>query len=401
MTSRVVLALGVGQLVNWGVLYYAFGVLLVPVERDLGVPRVAVAGAFSLALLMSAVAAPLVGRWSDRGLGPLLIRGGGFLAAGLLATWALVPGLASLYLIWTGLGLCMAATLYEPAFAVIGRALHDVHDRLRALAAVTVLGGLASTAFLPLTAVLTEAWGWRVAVAVLAGVVCLSTALTSLAVVSPVAPARCAARHRGVSEPVNHSLHEDSSQALQDSRGGNTSGLGAVIAVFSMTSLASAAFTTTLVPAFVDRDFQPTTAAMLGGALGVMQLPGRVLVMNGALATSPVSLLMASLLLQAAGLTVLAVARSAPWATAGVGLFAAGAGLTTIVRPHFVQSVFGMSQAGRLNGTVARAQQLARAAAPVLTVGLATLVGYGTVFAMLAALFAVLALTSRTVLSDL
>jgi MFS family permease len=399
MTSRVVLALGVGQLVNWGVLYYAFGVLLVPVERDLGVPRVAVAGAFSLALLMSAVAAPLVGRWSDRGLGPWLIRGGGFLAAGLLATWALVPGLASLYLIWTGLGLCMAATLYEPAFAVIGRALHDVHDRLRALAAVTVLGGLASTAFLPLTAVLTEAWGWRVAVAVLAGVVCLSTALTSLAVVSPVAPARCATG--GLSEPVNHSLHGDSLQPLGDSRGGGTPGLGAVIAVFSMTSLASAAFTTTLVPAFVDRDFQPTTAAMLGGALGVMQLPGRVLVMNGALATSPVSLLIASLLLQAAGLTVLAVARSAPWATAGVGLFAAGAGLTTIVRPHFVQSVFGMSQAGRLNGTVARAQQLARAAAPVLTVGLATLVGYGTVFAMLAALFAVLALTSRTVLSDL
>ena len=38
MTSRAIVALGIGQCVNWGVLYYAFGVLLVPLERDLGIP---------------------------------------------------------------------------------------------------------------------------------------------------------------------------------------------------------------------------------------------------------------------------------------------------------------------------------------------------------------------------
>ena len=51
MTTRAILAIGVGQLVNWGVLYYAFGVLMLPLERDLGVARWVVAGAFSLALL--------------------------------------------------------------------------------------------------------------------------------------------------------------------------------------------------------------------------------------------------------------------------------------------------------------------------------------------------------------
>ena len=30
MTTRAVWAIGLGQCVNWGVLYYAFGVLLVP-----------------------------------------------------------------------------------------------------------------------------------------------------------------------------------------------------------------------------------------------------------------------------------------------------------------------------------------------------------------------------------
>ncbi len=384
MTSRAILALGMGQLVNWGVLYYAFGVLMVPVERELRVGRSVVAGAFSLALLMSAAAAPLVGRLSDRGHGPFLIRMGGFLAAALLATWSLTSNVATLYLAWAGLGLCMAATLYEPAFAVVGRSFDNMNDRLRALATVTVLGGLASTAFLPLTAFLNDAWGWRVAVAALAGIVCLSTAFTSIVALRSVSA-------------YPHSRPEAVPPAPDEARGG----FGSVLAVFSMTSLASAAFTTTLVPAFVDRDFSPTTAAMLGGVLGLMQLPGRVLLMNGRLATSPGSLLIASLLLQAAGLAILAAARSVLPAAGGVGLFATGAGLTTLIRPYLVQRVFGIARAGHLNGVVARSQQLARAAAPVLTVGLASVIGYGTVFGLLAALFALLAVTSRVVLSDL
>ena len=60
MTPRAVWAIGFGQLVNWGVLYYAFGVLLVPIEHDLAAPRWLVAGAFSLGLLVSAIAAPPV-----------------------------------------------------------------------------------------------------------------------------------------------------------------------------------------------------------------------------------------------------------------------------------------------------------------------------------------------------
>ena len=293
MTSRAILALGVGQLVNWGVLYYAFGVLMVPVERDLGVERWVVAGAFSLALLMSAAAAPLVGRLSDRGRGPLLIRAGGFLAAALLAAWSLTSNVATLYLAWAGLGLCMAATLYEPAFAVVGQSFDNMNDRLRALATVTVLGGLASTAFLPLTAFLNDAWGWRVAVGALAGIVCLSTAFTSFAALRTVSASP-------------HSSPDAVPPAPDEVR----TGFGSVLAVFSMTSLASAAFTTTLVPAFVNREFSSTTAALLGGVLGLMQLPGRVLLMNGRLATSPVTLLIASLLLQAAGLAILAAARS-------------------------------------------------------------------------------------------
>src|SRR5687767_11473706 len=179
MTPRAVWAIGCGQLVNWGVLYYAFGVLMVPVEQSLAAPRWRVAGAFSTGLLVSAIAAPAIGRLADRGQGPVVMQAGGLIAAGLLIAWALVPTLWMTYVAWTGLGLCMAAILYEPVFAIVGRAFNDAADRLRAIATVTIMGGLASTVFLPGTTLLVERLGWQAATVALAMVIASTTLAVS------------------------------------------------------------------------------------------------------------------------------------------------------------------------------------------------------------------------------
>jgi MFS family permease len=148
MTRRAVVALGMAQCINWGVLYYAFTVLVVPVSKDLGASPAIVTGAFSLALLVSALLSPVVGSAIDRGHGPSMMRAGGWAAAVLLLLWAGLPGVASLYAVWIGLGACMATTLYEPAFAIVARAQADPAQRLRALAMVTVFGGVARWGFL-------------------------------------------------------------------------------------------------------------------------------------------------------------------------------------------------------------------------------------------------------------
>ena len=100
-------------------------------------------------------------------------------------------------------------------------------------------------------------------------------------------------------------------------------------------------------------------------------------------------------MLQGGGLFALVSARSVISIAFGVAVFAVGAGLATLVRPHLVQTLFGIERAGYLNGILARWQQLARAAGPVLAVALASRVGYGALFGLLATMFAVLALTSR------
>ena len=47
-------------------LFYTFAVLMPLIEAELGWSRVAMTGAFSLALLLAGLAAPLCWRWRDR-----------------------------------------------------------------------------------------------------------------------------------------------------------------------------------------------------------------------------------------------------------------------------------------------------------------------------------------------
>ena len=386
MATRAVVALGIAQCINWGVLYYAFAVLIAPLQQALGVAPWVVTGAFSLALLVSALAAPAVGAWADRDRGPLLMQTGGVGAALLLAIWTVIPTVTSLYLVWGALGLCMAAILYEPAFVIVGRAHRDPVARLRAIAAVTLFGGLASTVFLPLTALGVARAGWRNTVLILAVLLLLSALTTPFFVrrhlpASSVGDAGAATGAGGEERP----------------RG---SRFRFVAATFALTSLTSAAFTANLVPAMAERGIAPGTAAVLGGLLGIMQLPGRLLVLTSVEGRSPQRLLTFSLALHTSGLALVGWAGSLPMAAAGTSVFALGAGLSTLVRPHLIQTVFSRTHGGLLNGKVARGQQFARAAGPLLAASLASVLTYTAVFAVLAGMLLLAAAASRGILAE-
>lgn len=382
MSRRAVIALGVAQCLNWGVLYYAFTVLVLPVSADLAVQPWVVAGAFSLSLLVSALLSPAVGAWTDGGAGGRLMQAGGWAAAALLAAWTLAPSLPMVYAVWLGLGGCMAATLYEPAFAIVGRAVPNPSERLRALALVTVIGGVASTIFLPVTDVLVRAIGWRPTVAALAAILVASTVLTRIAV------PRDARRDPAIAPVAATPAPGAPSRRV----------FGWTLATFAFASFASAALTANLIPALGERHVGPSTAALLGGLFGLMQLPGRLLLTVGGTAGSPLRLIVVSLLLQAGGLLGFGAAASVATTAGSLVIFAAGAGLATLARPHFLQTRFGAHASAHLSGRIARWQQVARSAGPITAAGLAAWAGYAAVVAGLGAVFVVLAIGSRRAL---
>ncbi len=370
---QAIWAIGCGQLVNWGVLFFAFSVLLVPLQNAFDAPRWLIAGAFSLGLLVSAAAAPAVGRLADRGQGPAVMQAGGLLAAGLLLLWALVPTIWTTYIIWAALGLCMASILYEPVFAIVGRAFADPEGRLRAIATVTVIGGLASTAFLPGTSALVTRLGWRGAVVALALIIAVTTVIVS----------RFAFRDLAWS-----------AQTIRDAISGSTAsqhhrpplpGLGRLVVLFAMSIIVNSAVSSNLVASLIDRGLAPTFAATVAGSFGIMQLPGRLLLSNARVAPRPVPLLLVSFAMQIAGLLALVVHGTvAMWV--GVMVFAGGTGLTTLARPYLVLDQYGPERAGHANGVIARGQQIARAAGPVAAAAIGSASGYGVVFAGLSCL---------------
>ena len=170
MTFRwgYVLPLAVAQLVSWGSLYYAFAVIAGPMATEMGWSSPAINGALSAGLAATGFASFFAGRVIDAYGGRLLMTAGSIAAALLLLAWSQVTELWQLYAVWIAMGAVFSCVLYEPVFAVIARELKD--DYRRGIITITLLGGLASTAFIPLTQFLVDVSDWRRALVVLAAI---------------------------------------------------------------------------------------------------------------------------------------------------------------------------------------------------------------------------------------
>lgn len=158
---RVVLALGATQTLAWGSTYYLPAILAVPMARDLGVSTGSVFGAFSLALVVTALLGPAAGQRIDRRGGRgLLAASSGLFALGLLAL-GLSQGPVTLWFSWLVIGVGMAGGLYEAAFATLA-GLYGQRAR-GPITGVTLVAGFASTVCWPLSGWLDAEFGWRAA----------------------------------------------------------------------------------------------------------------------------------------------------------------------------------------------------------------------------------------------
>jgi predicted MFS family arabinose efflux permease len=152
-------ALGTAQTFAWASSTYLPAILAQPIAQELGVSTAAVFGAFSLSLVVMALAGPPVGRAIDRAGGKgVLAVSSAVLAAGLVALGA-ANGALMLYAAWLVLGLGMAMGLYDAAFAALVW-IHGPEAR-RPITGITLIAGFASTVGWPLTTLLAERYGWR------------------------------------------------------------------------------------------------------------------------------------------------------------------------------------------------------------------------------------------------
>ncbi|KAF1045159.1 MAG: Multidrug resistance protein MdtL [Herbaspirillum frisingense] len=155
----LVLCLGAGQMVSWGITYYLIGALGPSMATGLGWSAALIQGGFALALLTMGLCSPWAGALSDRHGGRLVMCAGSLFNAAGCALLALSRDAAEYYAGWLLLGLGMRCTLYDAAFAALARIMGG--NARRAMAQITLPGGLSATLFWPLGQVLSELAGWR------------------------------------------------------------------------------------------------------------------------------------------------------------------------------------------------------------------------------------------------
>ncbi|MBP2312203.1 MFS transporter [Azospirillum soli] len=159
ITRKLVLLLGLSQLVCWGISYYLIAIFGNVMAADLGLSLAAAYGGFTVALLVMGATSSAIGRGIDRWGGrPVMVIGSLLSAAGCLGL-AASQEIVGYYAAWVVLGLAMRMTLYDAAFAALAR-LGGPQAR-KPISQITLLGGLASTTLWPVGQALIEAFGWR------------------------------------------------------------------------------------------------------------------------------------------------------------------------------------------------------------------------------------------------
>jgi MFS family permease len=159
--TTVVIGLGTAQTLAWGSTYYLPAILAVPMARDLGVSTGYVFGAFSAALIVTAVLGPLAGRRIDLFGGRDVLAVSSLVFAAGLATLGLAQGIGALLAGWLIIGVGMSMGLYEAAFSTLA-GIYGAKAR-GAITGITLLAGLASTICWPISAVMEAELGWRAA----------------------------------------------------------------------------------------------------------------------------------------------------------------------------------------------------------------------------------------------
>lgn len=346
-----VLALGITQITAWGSIYYLFPLVMEPLQEALGASKSVVVGAFTGALLLSGMLAPLVGRYIDRRGGRTLMAGGSLLAALSLAALGHVTTLVQLYIVWGLLGVAMAGTLYEPAFAVLTRAF--VTNHRRAIAVLTLFGGFASTVFWPLGQLLINAFGWREAAMIFGGinlVVCVPLHLTVLPRTDP--RTATTAGTTGTSRSLGDAIRDPMFHLLA--------------AAFTANAFVFSAMSVHLLAMMAAKGFSATQAAMLGALIGPMQVLGRLAEMSVGQRLAPSNVGALALALLPASILLFVFAGDQTWSFVVFAvLYGAGNGVMTIVRGAVPVELYGRDHYGAVNGAMAAPVLIAKAVGPL------------------------------------
>lgn len=355
---RAVSVLGVTEILSWGALFYP-PVLTVPlIAADHGWSRAFAMGGFSVGLFVGGLVSRHVGALIDRFGGHAVMPCGSLIGAIGLLGLVSAPNAYFYYAVWMVLGVAMAASLYDPAFATLGRIFG--RGARAPITALTLAGGFASTVSWPATQILIDHIGWR-------GVYLVYAALLALL----AAPLHAFALPRqNVRQDAIEMADQQQAIAAQTKPASPLPPHGLafilVATAFSAYAFVPSALSAQLLAIFERFGLAPETVVVIGMLFGPAQVLARICELSFARHSHPLWIARGAVSLLVAAFVLLMVLHfSAPLAACFAVMYGMANGLMTIARGTVPLSLFGASGYGRLMGRIGGPFLVVQAVAPV------------------------------------
>lgn len=351
--GRIVWPLAIAETIVWAAMFYSFPALLLQWERDLGWSKIELSGALTLALVVSALLAPVVGRLIDRGLGRYVFTGSAVLGALLLVLLSRVTALWQFYAVWLALGVAMSGALYEACFAVLTRAMGA--NAKKAITLVTLVAGFAGTISFPSAHALAAIVGWR-------GVV-LTFAIAVVFVAVPLIWFAC----RTAEDNGKTRAPSTSAKAGDVLRIFRRATFWLLAVSFAMIAFDHSILLTHLLPILDERDIHSEAAILAASMIGPMQVAGRLAMMAAERYVSTLFIFATCFVAMSISALSLLGAGTTPVLLVTFVLFqGAGYGVTSIMRPVVIAEFLGREDFGVIAGMLAIPFLTATAAAPTI-----------------------------------
>jgi predicted MFS family arabinose efflux permease len=349
---RAVSVLGVTQIIAWGTIFYS-PVLTVPlIVAETGWSLSFAMGGFSLGLLVAGLVSPFVGRSIDRYGGHVVMTAGSLVSAAGLLGLAHARTPAAYLAVWVVLGAGLGGSLYDPAFATLGRIFGAAARRPITL--LTLAGGFASTAGWPATHVLIGEVGWRgtyIVYAVLMAAVCAPLHAFAL--------------------PRNRASHDAPPPGAAPRQTALLPARGAVFvlvtAAFTAYAFVPSALSAHLLAIFGRTGIDSATVVFIGALFGPAQVVARVTELAFGRNIHPLAVARAAVAVLVLAFVLLALLGTSPSTAAAFALmFGAANGLITIARGALPLALFGAEGYGALMGRISGFWLVMQSLAPLV-----------------------------------
>ena len=325
----------------WAGLYYLFPALFARWELNLGFSKTAIASAFTSALIISSLLAPLVGNLIDKGHGQKILIGSSILGASGLIVLSFSSEFWVFFLTWSVIGIALSGCLYEPCFAYVTKVRGT--KAKDAIIFITLIAGFAGTVSFPVANIFADLINWQASARLFAFVILLF-----------VVPILFLSTKNEDKHSINLNSSPDkiSNYKLRDDL--IRPEFSYLFFSFFVLALAHGMIITHIIPLLIERNISNSIQLLISASIGPMQVLGRIIMIILQKQNFSINIISTlTFLLKIIGTVFLIYANDNIYFLILFVIFqGSGAGMTSISRAVVTANIMGYERFGSVSGAM-------------------------------------------------